>query len=287
MLNAFHSFWINLPVAGLSIILIFFFFKTPPQAMPAKATWKEKLIQMDFVGVALVMSGIICFILAVEYGGQKKPWKSSTVIGLLVGSALIWVAFTVWEYCNDERAMLQRRLFVYRFVWQPSAFQFFFASSYFVLLYYLPIYFQSVDNRSAIASGVLNLPLVLAMAIGSTVGGVTVSKTRHAAPFMAAGAILATISAGLMYTFDIGTPMGKWIGYQIFFGAGCGLGFNMGMTIAQANTSTEDMASVTSIVLCKLSIKSTKPGMEANSNVLQFSKVSAERFQSLQHSPRL
>ena len=227
MLNAYHSFYINLPVGGLSIILLFFFFKTPPQAMPPKATWKEKL------------------------GGQKEAWNSSTVIGLLVGSILIWVAFAVWEYFYDERAMLQRRLFIHRFVWQPSAFQFFFAASYFMLLYYLPIYFQSVDNRSAIGSGVLNLPLVLAFALGSTIGGITASKTRHAAPFMVGGVILATISAGLMYTFDIGTSMGKWIGYQILFGAGSGLGFNMGMTIAQANTSMEDMASVTSIVLCK------------------------------------
>ncbi|KAF2657846.1 MFS general substrate transporter [Lophiostoma macrostomum CBS 122681] len=242
-------FYINLPVGGLSIILLLFFFKTPPQATPIEATWKEKLLQMDFVGVALVMGGIISFILAVEYGGQKKPWNSGTAVGLLVGSVLIWATFTIWEYFNDERAMLQRRLLTYRFVWQPSGFQFFFASAYFVLLYYLPIYFQSVDNRSAIGSGVLNLPMVLAMAVGSTIGGIAASKTRHAAPFMVAGAVLATISAGLMYTFDIGTPLGKWIGYQILFGAGCGLGFNMGITIAQANTSMEDMASVTAIVL--------------------------------------
>ena len=108
--------------------------------------------------------------------------------------------------------MLQRRLIGQRFVWMPSAFQFFFAAGYFVLLYNLPIYFQSVDNRTAISSGVLNLPLVLAMALASTISGITVSKTGHAAPFMAAGAILCTISSGLMYTFDIDTSMGKWIG---------------------------------------------------------------------------
>jgi MFS family permease len=208
---------------------------------------------MDPIGVALVMSGIITFILAVEYGGQKKPWNSSTVIGLLVGSALIWIAFVAWEWFNDERAMLPRRLVSKRYVWQPSAFQFFYAAGYFILLYYLPIYFQSVDNRTAISSGVLNLPLVLALALGSTVAGITVSKTGHAAPFMVAGAVMSTVSAGLMYTFDIGTSMGKWIGYQLFYGASIGLGFQMGITIAQANTKMEDMSSVTAIVFCKFS----------------------------------
>lgn len=207
------------------------------------------------------MGGIISFILAVEYGGQKKPWDSSTVIGLFVGSFLIWVAFVVCEYFNKDRAMLESRLLRLRYVWMPSAFQCFFASSYFVLLYYLPIYFQSVDGRTAISSGVLNLPLVLAMVAGSTISGTVVSKTGHAAPFMVAGAVMATISSGLMYTFDIGTPMGKWIGYQLFYGAACGLGFNMGITIAQANTKMEDMSSVTATVLCKLTFPSLCVGL--------------------------
>jgi EmrB/QacA subfamily drug resistance transporter len=241
-------FYINLPVGGVSAALILLFFKTPAQAMTTKATLKEKLLQMDPIGVSLVMAGIISFILAVEYGGQKKPWDSSTVIGLFVGCVLIWIAFVVWEYFSKDRAMLQWRLFRKRYVWVPSIFQFFFAASYFVLLYYLPIYFQSVDGRTAISSGVLNLPMVLALAVGSVVSGTVISKTGHAAPFMAAGAILGTISAGLIYTFDIGTSMGKWIGYQIFYGAAIGMGFQMGITIAQANATPADMSQVTATV---------------------------------------
>jgi hypothetical protein len=243
-----HSFWINLPIGGLSALLIFFFFNTPPQASPAKATWREKFLQLDPLGIALAMGGIISFVLAVEYGGQKKPWNSSTVIGLLVGSVLIWVAFIIWEYYNKDRAMLQGSVISRRSVWQPSAFQFFFAAGYFVLLYYLPIYFQSVDNRTAISSGVLNLPLVLSLALGSMIGGVFVMKTGFAAPLQITGAVLATISSGLMYTFDVDTSMGRWIGFQLFYGFGVGLGFQMGVTIAQGNANIDNMSSVTATV---------------------------------------
>jgi len=52
-------FYINLPVGGLAGVLIFFFFKTPPHAVTTKATWKEKVLQMDPLGTALVMGGII------------------------------------------------------------------------------------------------------------------------------------------------------------------------------------------------------------------------------------
>jgi hypothetical protein len=197
------------------------------------------------------MGGIISFILATEYGGQKKPWDSATVIGLFVGCALIWTTFVTWEFFNGERAMLPRRIFGYRFVWQPATFQFFFAAGYVVLLYYLPLYFQSVDNRSAIGSGVLNLPLVLAMVVGSIFSGIMVTKTGHAAPFMLVGAVLCTVSSGLMYTYDIGTSMGAWIGYQFLYGLAIGMAFQMGITIAQANAAVEDMSSVTAIVFCK------------------------------------
>ncbi|CAN9199355.1 unnamed protein product [Alternaria alternata] len=241
-------FYVNLPIGGASGALILFTYKTPPQVVVVKATWKEKFLQMDPLGIALVMGGIVAYILALENGGQKKPWGSSLVIGLLVGFVAILVTFIVWEIFNGERSMLPPRLLRERTLWQPSAFIFFYSSAYLVLLYYLPIYFQSVDNRSAINSGVLNLPLVLAMVIGSIISGGVVSKTGYAAPFMNAGAILATIATGLMYTFDIGTGLGKWIGYQALYGIAVGLGFQMAINTAQANATIEDMSSATATV---------------------------------------
>ncbi|KAI4939710.1 uncharacterized protein J4E92_000996 [Alternaria infectoria] len=241
-------FYINLPIGGASAALILFTYKTPPQAVITQATWKEKFLQMDPLGIALVMGGIVTYILAFENGGQKRPWNSSYVIGLLVGFVVIAMTFITWEIFNGERSMLPPRLLRERTLWQPSAFIFFFSSSYLVLLYYLPLYFQSVDNRSAINSGVLNLPLVLAMVLGSIVSGGVVSKTGYAAPFMIGGAFLATIATGLMYTFDIGTGLGKWIGYQAFYGIAVGLGFQMAINTGQANAKAEDMSSATATI---------------------------------------
>ncbi|KAF2666273.1 MFS general substrate transporter [Microthyrium microscopicum] len=241
-------FFVNLPVGGLSAILIFIFFKTPKHAKVVPATPKEKFLQMDPVGLILIMAGIISFILAMQYGGQTHPWKSSVVIGLLVGAVLIWAVFIAWESWQGERAMLIPRLMKQHHMWQPSFFQFFFAAGYFVLLYYLPIYFQSVDNATPIHSGVLNLPLVLGIALGSTVSGIIVSKTGHAAPFMMLGAVMGTVASGLIYTFDIGTGSGKWIGYQALYGIFMGMGFQMAINIAQASSKPEDISSATAMV---------------------------------------
>lgn len=82
----------------------------PDSAKPAQATRKEKLLQLDLVGAALMMGLIISYILALQYGGQTHPWSSSTVIGLLVGFVAMLVVFVAWEIFQKERAMIVPRL---------------------------------------------------------------------------------------------------------------------------------------------------------------------------------
>ena len=109
-LTSIQCFYINLPIGGLAAVIGFIFFKPPSNAKPAEATTKEKLLQMDFVGAALMMGLIVSFILALQYGGQTHPWDSSVVIGLLVGFVVITITFIAWEIYQKERAMIVPRL---------------------------------------------------------------------------------------------------------------------------------------------------------------------------------
>lgn len=110
LLTPLQCFYINLPIGGLAAVIVLIFFRTPQNAEPAQATLKEKLLQMDFVGAALMMGLIISYILALQYGGQTHSWKSSVVIGLLVGSFVIFLVFLAWEVFQKERAMIVPRL---------------------------------------------------------------------------------------------------------------------------------------------------------------------------------
>ena len=57
-----------------------------------------------------MMSLIVSYMLALQYGGQTHPWKSSLVIGLLVGFVAIVAVFIAWEIYQRERAMIVKRL---------------------------------------------------------------------------------------------------------------------------------------------------------------------------------
>jgi MFS transporter, DHA2 family, glioxin efflux transporter len=243
-------FYINLPIGGVSLLLMMLFFKNPSAAKPAEATWMEKFKHMDLVGSALAMGSIISFILALQYAGVTYAWDSSVVIGLLVGSFAILAALFAWEIYLGEYAMLPPRVIKQRWLWGPAAFQFFFAGCYFLLLFYLPIYFQSIKGEDAIQSGVDNLPLVVAGCFSIIAGGIVVTKTRHAAPFMALGAALCTVGCGLLYTLDADTSTGKWVGYQILLGFAIAFPFQNALNITQANATNEDMATATASLTC-------------------------------------
>ena len=211
----------------------------------------EKFLQMDPIGAALVMAAVVCYILGVQYGGVEYPWNSSKVIGLLVGAGLITIAWVVLEYFQGERSMIPRRLFRRRTVWVMCLYAFIFAGGYFAVVYYLPIYFQSVDGTSPIISGVRNLPMILAVTFGTIASGIIITVTGRYQPLLIGGSVVGTIGAGLLYTLDTHTSTGKWIGYEIVAGVGWGVAFQVPIIAIQGTTEASDLSSVTAILLCK------------------------------------
>ena len=242
-------FYINLPIGGLSALTILVFFKTPSAAKPRSATVREKLMQMDPVGVVLVMGAIISYILALHYAGQIHPWNSSVVVGLLVGFVALTAAFVTWEWCQEDRAMVPYRLAGQRVYLVPSVFAFFFSGAYFLIIYFLPIYFQSIDDVSAAMSGVRNLPLILTVTISMLASGAYISVTGIAAPITVVGTALGVVSMGLLYTLDIDTSEGKWIGYQIIGGVAWGIASQIPIITVQATASASELPEVTAILL--------------------------------------
>ena len=242
-------FYINLPIGAVSAFIILLFFKTPSSAKPKSATLREKFLQMDSVGVILVMGAVISYILALHYGGLTYAWNSSQVVGLLVGFVVLTAAFAAWEWCQENRAMVPFRLARDRMYLVCSVFAFFFSGAYFLIIYYLPIYFQAIDNVSPAMSGVRNLPLILAVTISMLTSGAYISIAGIAAPITVVGTALGVICTGLLYTLDINTGEGKWIGYQVIGGVGWGIASRIPIITVQATAPAADLAEVTAILL--------------------------------------
>ncbi|OQO05272.1 hypothetical protein B0A48_09039 [Cryoendolithus antarcticus] len=247
-------FYINLPIGGLAAVFTFFFFVVPTSAKPVEASWKEKLLQLDLVGAMLMCGIIISYILALQYGGQTHPWGSSVVIGLLVGSVAMFTVWCAWEWWLGERAMVVWRLFKQNYIWNGVAYMLPFAGAYFVALYYLPIYFQSVKNASPIGAGVRMLAMIVPLTIAAPLQGIGQMAIGRTPPLQLGGAALATIGTGLLYTLDLDTSTGKWIGFQILIGFGIGFAFQCALSNAQIHARPEDISQATAIINFSLTI---------------------------------
>lgn len=141
---------------------------------------------------------------------------------------------------------------------------FFFAGSYFIVLYYLPIYFQSIHNASPIGSGVRMLAMIIPLTIFAIIQGPALAKIRIAPIFWIIGAVFCSIACGLFYTMNEQTGIGKWIGYQIIAGAGIGWGFQTAAAVAQVKAQPEDMSQVTAIIFCKSAHEDGQSAIDAN-----------------------
>jgi len=229
------------------MFIIVFFFHTPAAAAPVPATWSERLLQMDLPGVTLAMGALVSLTLALQYAGQTKPWSSSTVIGLFVACAVITILLVIWEWRQGERAMVVPRLFKQSTVGCSCLFAFTFAG--YLIIYVLPIYFQSVKGTSPVMSGVYNLPLIASVTFAMIGSGIFISATGMAVHTLVVGSAIATIASGLLYTLEIDSGTGKWAAYQILMGTGWGLAFQVPIILSQSQAEPADISSVTAMVL--------------------------------------
>lgn len=63
-------FYINLPIGGVVMLVRAFTIKVP-NSKTVSLSWTEKLLQLDPLGAVCLVPGVICLILALQWGGQE------------------------------------------------------------------------------------------------------------------------------------------------------------------------------------------------------------------------
>ncbi|OKL63295.1 hypothetical protein UA08_01711 [Talaromyces atroroseus] len=243
-------FYINLPIGAVTILVILFILKASPPPNPSPAhTPLERLNQLDPLGTAAFLPGMVCLILALTWGGTAYAWSNERIIALFVLSGVLIIAFVLIQMWKQETASVPPRLAKKRTIAAGFLFSFCVGSSMMIFVYYLPIWFQAIKGVSAVKSGIMNIPLVLSLVIGSIFAGVAVSRLGYFTPFMLAGSVIMSIGAGLISTFTTTTGHSKWIGYQFLFGIGIGLGMQQGSVAAQTVLDRKDVPTGASLMM--------------------------------------
>ncbi|KAB8075726.1 major facilitator superfamily domain-containing protein [Aspergillus leporis] len=242
-------FYINLPLGVLPAFIIAFFISPFRGSKKGEVGFMNQLKQMDIPGTMCLLPGVICLLLALQWGGSEYPWKDGQIISLFVLAGLLLIGFIVIQYTSGDRATVPGRIFSNRNVWGSSLFGSCVTAGFFMMLYYIPIWLQAIKGASAIKSGVMNLPMLLSYVIFSFMGGVLTSMIGYYMPFAYLTVIFMSIGSGLISTLQVDSGHAKWIGYQVIFGAGVGSGLQTAFAAPQCVLPLEDIAIGTAVVI--------------------------------------
>ena len=130
-------FYINLPFGLVTAVFIIFFFKTPGKSTKKASTFLEQIRIMDLEGTALFVPGIVCLLLALQWGGTVYPWRSGRIIALFVVFGVLIIGFVLVQIWKQERATVPPRVFKNRNIWGCALFGAFLGASFFVMVYYV------------------------------------------------------------------------------------------------------------------------------------------------------
>ncbi|KAK4234362.1 major facilitator superfamily domain-containing protein [Achaetomium macrosporum] len=232
-------FYINLPIGGVAMAVIAFFLKLPDPDT-TKLPLAKKLVQLDLLGTAVLVPGVVCLLLALQWGGTTYAWSDGRIIALLTLTGVLVVAYCLVQVFTST-ATLPPRL-----VKQRNVVSAFWATltincGMYIYVYFLPIWFQAVLGVSPVDSGIRLLPVMLSMVVGSIFSGALNSKIGYYTPVGIVGSCIMIVGAGLLTTFQVDTGSGKWIGYQVLYGFGMGSCFQVPNLAVQTALPPQDV----------------------------------------------
>ena len=243
---------VNLPIGAVTIAFIWFFYHPTVKAKAqtlADGSWSTKIQVFDIYGTIIFLPMIVCLLLALQWGGTKYPWSNGRVIALLVLFGVLLIIFIGIQFWKQDNATVPPRILKQRTVAAGAWFSAMLGASFFIFVYYLPIWFQAIKGASPVKSGIMNLPVILSLVIVSIIAGGAITKIGYYTPFVIGSAVLMSIGAGLLATFKVDTNHSAWIGYQVLYGLGVGMGMQQTLIAVQTVLPKADVPIGTAVAM--------------------------------------
>jgi EmrB/QacA subfamily drug resistance transporter len=231
-------FLINLPLGAIAMAVAARYLHIPRTVRPHS---------LDLLGAFLLTVSVTAVLLASAWGGQEYAWGSPQIIGLFTIGVVLAVAFLAQERRAQE-PILPLRLFGDRVFTVSVTLSALLGSVMIGASTFLPLFLQVVTGASATSSGLLLIPMMAGVVVGSNVAGRLVHRTGRYKAFPIIGIGLALVGLVLLSMIETTTTR---LFISVAMGiVGVGIGASMPiMTIAVQNTApVADLGAATSAV---------------------------------------
>ncbi|KAJ9611234.1 hypothetical protein H2200_004417 [Cladophialophora chaetospira] len=249
LLSTYHTWrwgiWICLMWNGLWWVIIAAVYFPESQTRAKGQAAKAILRQIDYVGGALSIIGLVIILVALQAGGYSHPWSSAYVLAQLIIGVLLLAAFVTWEwkFCKDP--MVPHELFKgQRIVAMAYGIAFIAGMNFYAMLNFFPTLYSTVFDPDPVKVGLRGLAPGLSTTFGAVVANAALSWFKgHNRELLLVGCIIMTAFGGSMACV---TPDREAL--AVVLGTLTGLG--VGSVLVPAATVAVTVSPDTSIATC-------------------------------------
>ena len=179
---------------------------------------------LDYKGAGLLVVSMVPLLVVAEQGRTWGWGSANALICYAIGLVGLGL-FVRTERAAGETALLPARLFGVRSFTIGSLQSLIIGIGMFGGLTLLPLYLQLVKGNSPTKAGLLTLPLVLGLMMGSIAAGQVTSRTGHYKAFPVAGCVL--LVGGMLSLWRLSADSSQLFLAVSMLIVGLGLGMNM------------------------------------------------------------
>jgi EmrB/QacA subfamily drug resistance transporter len=206
-------FYVNIPIGIVALFVTSAVLKLPARQVQHK---------IDYLGSALMVSGIGALLLMTSWGGSEYAWSSPVIIGLAIAGPLLLIGFLFQEQ-RAEEPLLPLRLFREGIFSISSSIGFIIGFALFGAIAFMPLYFQVVNGDSATGSGLRMVPMMFGIVLTSIASGRLISKTGRYRAFPIVGTAIMSFGVLLLTRLTASTSLLEASLYILVLGVGVGM----------------------------------------------------------------
>jgi len=207
-------FYVNFPLGAMAMLAV-------AVGLPAVRPVAQGTAP-DWWGFALLPALVVPLLLALSWGGSRFQWLSLPMASMFGAVALLLILFVVVER-RAAWPVLPLSLLGNQVFAVAAAISFLLGTSMFGAISFIPMFVQGVLGASATNSGLITMPLTVALALSSTLGGQVIARLGRYKLVNLLGLAVVALAVYLFSRIGITTARAEVTRNMVILGTGMGL----------------------------------------------------------------